>query len=411
MTSVPLGVGAYKRDYAQEPEVQLKNRFLEQTPTNQVEGSVLLARPGNTFFVGAGSGPIRSIRHQPGTFGDDLFFVSGEQLYRYDGVSAPIAISGTVALGTTPSVTFVSGAGYEHLFITDGVLLQYYDGISAATGELTVSGGNIVATDTFEIDSVYYEWTAGSVDAGTPNGSMANPWLVNIGSDDTAALANAVKALNATGIPGTDYSTALTAHTTVEGVTSDNDSMAVRARTRGTSGNSITTSETGANIAWGGATLSGGGAHSLNGIVTPDDITFVSLTNLASFALCAQSNSQRFYWIRPGELTIDPLDFAEAENEPDEIIELLRVGDAVYMFGQSSTEVWYASGDSTDPFLPQRGLAFSQGTIEGTGVQIRNQIVTIAEDGVCYQVAGGPQRISNNGIEERIRLFRKELGV
>lgn len=411
MTSVPLGIGAYKRTYAQEPEVQLKNRFLEQTPTNQVEGSVLLARPGDTFFVGAGNGPIRFIGHQEGTFGGDLFFVSGEQLYRYDGVSAPIAINGTIASGTTPSVAFVAGAAYEHLFITDGTLLQYYDGEAAATGTLTVSGGNIVATDTFEIDGVYYEWTAGSVDAGSPAGTLADPWLVNLGASDTDALANAVKALNASGVAGTDYSTALTAHLTVEGVTSDATTMDVRARTRGTGGNSITTTETGSNIAWSAATLEGGGAQTLNGVVTPDDITFVSLTNLAGFVLAAQSNSRRFYWIRPGEVTIDPLDFASAETEPDEIIELLRVGDAVYIFGQSSTEAWYASGDSVDPFLRQQGLAFSQGALEGTSVAIRTQAFTIAEDGVVYQIVGGPQRLSNNGIEERVRLFRKSLGV
>lgn len=414
MTSVPLGVGAYKRTYGQEPEIELLNRFFEQTPTNQVEGSVLLARPGDTYFVGAGSGRPRWIGHQPGTFSGDLFFVIGETLYRYDGTNSPIAINGTIQGTGKPSVTFVGGPGYEHLFIADGVTLQYYDGIAAATGTLTVAGGSIVDTDTVELDGIYYAWTSGSVDAGTPAGTMADPWLVDLGASDTDALANMVLALNATGTAGTTYSTSLTAHLTVEGVQSDATTMDVRARTRGTSGNSISTTETGANISWGAATLEGGGAQALNGVVTPDDVGIVSLATLASFVLAAVSQSQRVYYIRPGEVTIDALDFFEAESEPDEIIEMLRVGDVVWIFGQSSTEAWYATGDPSgiDPFAPQQGLAFSQGALEGSSVAIRTQVVTIAEDGVVYEIVGGPRRISNNGIEERIRLARKaQLGA
>lgn len=414
MTTVQLGVGAYQRDYAQEPEIILRNRFLEKNPTNLVEQIALLARPGDTKFTGAGEGPISWIDHQPGTFDNDLFFVSGEQLYRYDGTTNT-AITGTIATGTTPSVTFVSGAGYEHLFITDGVLLQYYDGDDTAFGTLT-STSAIADADIIQIDSTFYSWVSGSVDAGTPDGtSNTTPWLVDLGASDEEAFANMILALNAGEGAGTTYSTALTAHGTVAGVTSSVSFMEVEARTAGVGGDSIDTLvDTGAFLSWGAITLEGGGVPRLKGIVTPDDITFVSLTTLASFALCAQSLSQRFYWIQPGAVTIDALDFAEAESEPDEIIELKTIGDVVYMFGQSSTEVWYKNS-STDvtasAFLPTKGLAFSQGVLEGTAVAIRTQAITIAEDGVVYSIVGGPKRISNNGIEERIRLFRKALGV
>ncbi len=409
MTTVPLGVKAYNRTYAQEPEIELLNRFFERDPTNQVEGAALLARPGNTFFSGAGVGPIRLIAHQPGVHNDDLFFVSGTTLYRYDGVVAPIAITGVVALGGTPSITFVSGPGYQHLFIADGVTLQYYDGEAAATGTLTSSGA-IADTDVVEIGTVYYEWTSGSVDAGSPAGTMADPWLVDLGASNTEAFANLLAALNASGTPGTTYSTGLSQHPTVEAISSSATTLAVRARTRGVGGNSITTTETGANISWGAGTLEGGGAESLNGVVTPDDVAVISLATLASYVVVVVVGSQRFYWIPPGELTIDPLKFAEAESEPDRLLQVLRVGDNLYFIGQSSTEVWYASGDATDPFFPQRGLAFSQGVLEGTAVAIRTQIALIAEDGIGYRIVGGPKPITTNGIEERIRIARKAGG-
>jgi len=415
MTTVQLGVGAYKRDYAQEPEIQLKNRFLEENPTNLVEKIALLARPGNTLFTAAGVGPIPTITHQPGAFNGDLFFVSGEQLFRYDGTTLT-AITGTITTGTTPSVTFVTGAGFEHLFITDGVLLQVYTGTSSATGTLTVAGGpnGIAAGDQIELDNVFYEWTAGSVDAGSPDGSSSDPFLVDIETTDTEATANLILALNDTGIAGTTYSTALTIHLTVGGTSSDGSTLVVTARTAGTAGNSISSTDpvdAGGNLSWGAVTLENGGIEALAGIVTPDDITFVSLTTLNSFAVLAQSLSARFYWIQPGAITIDALDFATAESEPDELIEIKTIGDVMYMFGQSSTEVWYGTGEADIPFRPTKGLAFSQGVLEGTAVVIRTQAITIAEDGVVYQIVGGPQRISNNGIEERIRLFRKALGV
>ena len=73
-----------------------------------------------------------------------------------------------------------------------------------------------------------------------------------------------------------------------------------RARDRGTGGNSITTTETGANLSWGAVTLEGGGAQALNGVVTPDDVGIISLATLASFVIAVVVNSQRFYWIQPG---------------------------------------------------------------------------------------------------------------
>ncbi len=408
MATVPLGQGAFNRTYAQEPEIELLNRFLEGAETNQVEQSILLARPGNTFLVGAGDGPIRKIAHQDGVFNGDLFFVSDETLFRYDGTTVT-TILGTVATGGNPSITFVAGAGYEHLFIADGTLLQYYEGTTSATGTLTVSG-SIIATDVVLIDAAHYEWTAGSVDFGAPDGSLANPYLVALGASDTDALANLVKALNVTGVAGTDYSTATQINVNVEGTSSDATTLVATARVAGTGGNSIvTTVISGAGIAWGSGTLLGGGVDSLLGVVTPDDVAMVSLTTLASFVLCVVSNSQRFYWIQPGATTIDALDFAEAESEPDETISVQRIGDSAYMIGQTSTEVWYKN-TSTDltasDFVPQQGLAFSQGAIEGSVVPIRTQAILVAEDGIVYQIVGGPKRISTNGIEERIRLAR-----
>lgn len=411
MTTVPLGHGAYSRTYAQEPQIELFNRFFEQNPTNQVEQTALLARPGDKPLLTSGSGVMRKLSHQPGVFNNDLFYVVGEELYRWDGDNTPILIGGTIQGSDVPSITFVAGAGYEHMFIADGVTLQFYDGISAASGDLTATGP-IVATETVTVDTAYYEFTNGSVDAGTPSGTLADPYLVAIAGSNEDALKNLLNALNLTGIAGTDYSTATQINVNVGGVISNTDALSVKARVRGVSGNTIVVAETGGDMAWGNPTLEGGGAEALNGVVTPDDVAMVSLATIASFVITVVSKSQRFYWIRPGAVVIDALDFAEAESEPDQILEALRVGDSLWLFGQTSTEVWYATGAvdiTASQFAPQRGLAFSQGVIQGTPVQIRTQVVLVAEDHKVYKVVGGVQRLSNNGIEERIRLAQAEI--
>jgi hypothetical protein len=404
MTIIPLGKGAYNRTYGQEPEIVLLNRFFEQNPTNQIEGFTLLSRPGSKLLISKGAGPIRMHEHQKGAFNGDLFFVSGTELYRYDGTTATL-ITGVVADNGNPSADFVVGAGYEHFFIADGVFLQYYDGEAAARGTLTASGV-IIATETVMIDAAYYEWTAGSVDAGTPLGTFANPFLVALGADTEAALLNLKNALDLTGTAGTDYSTATQINANVTGFDATATVLTVKARVRGVGGNSIPVAETGANIAWADPTLTGGGVHSLSTVPTPDDRTFVSVATLGSYLLAVQSNSARFYWIQPGELTMDAFDFATAESEPDQLTQVMRIGDNVWMLGETSTEVWYLNS-SLDPnasrFLRQQGLAFSQGILEGTAQQIRTQGVVVAEDGIVYEIVGGPRRISNNGIEERIR--------
>lgn len=542
MTGVPLGAGAFERSYAQEPEIQLINRFLERAPTNPIEQTTLLSRPGSSFLVGAGDGPIRMIKTQAGAFNGDLFFVSGESLFRYDGITV-LPIGGTVALGGNPKADFVVGAAtatesaYEHMFIADGLLLQVYRGLSKAKGTLTATG-DALDGDTVTVDAAVYAWTNGSVDAGTPLGTVGDPFLLklsalgvatgaytiiggdifdgetltigsttytaqdilvdvannflrgatnietaenfkaavnlepgegtiygtgtvqnpdafisdiefdpgvqivinatarvggtagnsvvttettafgawggatlsggfNVGTSSADALANLKNALNLEGIAGVDYSSATQINANIGGFSSDDTTLVVEARVAGTAGNSLATTETMTNASWAAATLEGGGVHQLDGVLTPDDVAMKTVVTLASHVIAVVANSSRFYWILPGAITIDALDFATAESEPDQIIDAVRVGDSIYIVCQSSTEVWYANPNATvttSRFLRQQGLAFSQGGLEGTIVPIRTQLIVVAEDGVTYQIAGGPRRISNNGIEERIRL-------
>lgn len=132
--------------------------------------------------------------------------------------------------------------------------------IFTVTGQLTPDGANNI-----RINNTYYRPTAGSVDAGTPAGTSANPWLVVMGVDAAASLANLFNAINATGVAGTTYSTALTAHPNVTGKGLSTTQLII------TSNDGVTTtyvcSETMANASWASGTMA---------LVGPQDLSYLS---------------------------------------------------------------------------------------------------------------------------------------
>jgi hypothetical protein len=146
------------------------------------------------------------------------------------------------------------------------------------------------------------------------------------------------------------------------------------------------------------------GTAALASIVTPDDISFASLDVFNDYVLCVETNSDRFYWIQPEEITINPLDFATAERFPDKILQVRVVGDEFWLLGEKSIEVWRATGDGAAPFQRIEGRAFNFGIFGGTAVRMKDtSVITVADDGTVFNIAGSPTPISNSGIAEQTR--------
>jgi len=156
------------------------------------------------------------------------------------------------------------------------------------------------------------------------------------------------------------------------------------------------------------------GTSALATIATPDDIPIISLDVFNEYVLCVQNDSDRFYWIQPGATIIDPLDFATAERFPDKVFQVRVVGDEFWLLGESSIEVWRATGDGDAPFQRIEGRAFNFGIFDGTAVRMPDtSVITIAQDGTAYQIAGNPNRIGNPAVAEKLRtaiLDAKDAG-
>jgi hypothetical protein len=429
MTAVPLGRGAYKRLYTGGPEVKLLNRWLEANPANIREGTSVIARPGTTNLMNlnpggyAGFGAMRGNYALSGLFSDSLFVACGENLYRIHQDMSVTQISGILNNSPShPEVAWQKGIGYERLWISDGLLLQYYAGTTAAHGTLTKTGTIVTGTDTVNIAGTYYKF--GTTFSGSDAGTSANPFIVNPLSDPMNQL---VKAVQDSGTPGTDYSSTIGGHNTLVMAAGDGNSpvttVTITALSTGTVGNTYALVVTaGTGITSSGATLTGGGIDALQGCPMPNGLAPSTLAQVSSYILVGVTNSQQFYWINPGATTIDPLNFASKESSPDPITHIRAVGDQVMIFGEKSTENWYATGNLSAPFAPIEGRVYQRGAITGTPVVVDDGVFLVGDDGRVYSVgfqpgdstdAGwGVQRVSNNGIEERVRRqIRREAGL
>lgn len=412
MATLQVGVAAYRRLAGEAPEIKLINRFVEASPTNLAEHSTLIARPPTTYRAGfppdVDGGLMRGNFSNSGSFSNDLFVVSGKNFYRWDGTTVT-HISGEIQGTANPKVAFVRGAGYEYLFIADGLLLQYYAGTEHAFATATWDGVTNISADVINIDGTYYGWNA-AVDTNAPDGTAAHPFLANPGTDLIQAMANM---LNFAGTPGIDFSTALGGPSTVvtavaSGQVNDTSPqlvLTVTAIVDDATGDAITVSNSGTGLTWSDTHLDGGGVEALHGVPMPMGLPALAVASLDGYTLVSIGGQQQFYFILPGETTIDLLNFASKEGQADPIIDMVTIGDLVIITGQGSTEFWAATGDLDNPFAPVEGRTLSRGCLPGTLVVINETTaMLVGNDFKVYTITSSPARVSDNGIEERIHI-------
>jgi hypothetical protein len=124
------------------------------------------------------------------------------------------------------------------------------DAAVAAKGTLTFTG-NALDTETVTIGAKTYtfEDTLTNVNGNVKIGATVNDTINNL-----------VAAINLGSGAGTKYATAMTLHPTVSAVNGAGNTVVVTAKTAGTAGNALASTETLTNGSFGGATLAGGEA-------------------------------------------------------------------------------------------------------------------------------------------------------
>ncbi|WP_371933225.1 hypothetical protein [Ruegeria discodermiae] len=101
--------------------------------------------------------------------------------------------------------------------------------------------------------------------------------------------------------------------------------------------------------------------------------------------------------------TFDALDFAFAENSPDDIVSIIEDHNELWLFGSSTVEVWYNAGASGFPFARSQGRTLERGCTANTASKEDNGVFWIGADLRAYRSGGStPQVISTREVEEVI---------
>lgn len=192
-----------------------------------------------------------------GTYGDDSLVKKAQLVYKISGNILHEQRFYMITKVDETEAWFFGGFDPTNIEVKQEIT-EYVDGLAKgfyATGVLTFSGQPNNG-DTVTIDSKTYTFQTSLTD------SDGN---VKIGADAEESARNFVSAINLF-VPGAGdhYAASMTVHPTVGALRNDN-LVEVTAEERGTDGNSIVTTETGANLAFGGSTLDGGTAAIIEG--------------------------------------------------------------------------------------------------------------------------------------------------
>ena len=149
-------------------------------------------------------------------------------------------------------------------------------------------------------------------------------------------------------------------------------------------------------------------ANSFRNVAIPNDLQAVDVTSLNGYFIIAMADST-FYWLVPGvdDFSSDDeeLDFATAESVPDGLVGVATLNGNLFLFGQSSIEVWQPTGNADLPFQRTTGQDYQRGCLARDSIQhIDNSLIWVGDDAKVYRAQAVPQKISTDGIDERLRL-------
>ena len=134
--------------------------------------------------------------------------------------------------------------------------------------------------------------------------------------------------------------------------------------------------------------------------------------------LFIRPDTQQFYISAINDASsLDALDFASAESQPDNLITLEVDHSEIYLFGQYTTEIWFNAGLADFPFQRSQGSGMEVGCMAAHSVrQIDNSIFWLGRDksgaGIIYRAVGHqPQRISNHDVERDLQASDSSAAV
>lgn len=145
-------------------------------------------------------------------------------------------------------------------------------------------------------------------------------------------------------------------------------------------------------------------------VAFPDSAKVTKVAEQQGRFIFLRKDTHRYYWTEPlanmldgsGDIVVDPLDFASAENEPDKLVDIIIFQDHLILGGKSTIELHGVTGNDNLPWAPTLGSTIATG-VKDTGCMANwgNTFAWISNEYVVY-AGTGRERISDDGIETLI---------
>jgi len=147
-------------------------------------------------------------------------------------------------------------------------------------------------------------------------------------------------------------------------------------------------------------------------ITDPDFEGAVNVSYLDGYFVFNQPNSQSI-WVTQllDGSSVDPLDFASAEGDPDNVVGLIADHRELWVFGTNTVEVWYNAGATDFPLQRIQGAFNETGCASAYSIaKMDNGLFWLARDdrgdGMVYRANGYTgQRISTHAVEWQIQQY------
>lgn len=141
----------------------------------------------------------------------------------------------------------------------------------------------------------------------------------------------------------------------------------------------------------------------------PDDQFIHSIASIDGYFLLSVTDSNVFYWINPGDVDPDALNFASAERYPDPIESIGISNDEIWFIGTKGPEVWQVTGTADAPFerIPARDYnegCYSRDTMLAVTLQDNPALIWVTSTGSVALAQGSTHRVSNESVEELLRV-------
>lgn len=142
-----------------------------------------------------------------------------------------------------------------------------------------------------------------------------------------------------------------------------------------------------------------------NPVIMPGGESVAWVAYLAGYFLFGVADSQKMFFMPPTSTAPDALDFFSAETHSTNTVRGMILNDQLVIFCQENTEFWQPSGDPDLPFSRIVGQGYEKGLASAQAIAlIDNTLMFVGNDLVVYRAQNVPVRVSDNTIEEQLRL-------